>query len=90
MHVSFFNSFESLIFENQSGKYSTYYRAVATGDHSPKIGAYVPISKLHSLEYASGPIGDMLRRFALEYQHGNFGLYLGGEIEGEIHAIGSE
>ena len=73
------------VFENQLGEYSTYYRGHTNNSVSNDVGEYVAIDELSTLTFATPAIADMMRRWVLERQHGVFRLYVGDEIEGDVH-----
>lgn len=73
------------VFENKRGEYSTYYRCYAHNDMTSDIGEYVAIDDLDQLEFATPAIADMMNRWVLERQHGVFRLFVGDEIESDIH-----
>jgi flavin reductase (DIM6/NTAB) family NADH-FMN oxidoreductase RutF len=77
------------IFENhKTGDVSTYYRGVAKGAHAGGLGQFVSIDALSSYEFETVALGDMIRRYRLERQNGIFGLYVGDDVEGDVHMFG--
>ncbi len=75
------------VFENKRGEFSTYYRCHAHDDTTSDIGEYVPIDALDQLTFATPAIADMMRRWVLERQHGVFRLFVGDELDNEIHSL---
>lgn len=61
----------------------SYFLATAEGQ-SDTFEA-VPIPEIPGLEFASQPIAAMMKRFALESQTRNFGLYVGDARSGDVH-----
>ena len=77
------------IFENQrTGDAATYYRCAARDGNPRGLGRYVPVGDLPSLRYPSGALADMMRRYVLERRSGVFGLYVGDDVEGDVHMFG--
>lgn len=72
------------VFENRTGDYSTYYRGFAHDGNVPAIGRYLSIDTLNELEFTTPRIAEMMRRWALERQHGVFRLYVGDQDRGEV------
>ncbi len=73
------------VFENKRGEYSTYYRCYAHDNTTNDIGEYVPIAELDQLDFATHAIADMMKRWVLERQHGVFRLFVGDELDSDIH-----
>lgn len=48
----------------------------------------IPTCNLSKLDYATDPIADMMKRFALESRTRSFGLYLGDAQQGDVHRTG--
>ena len=46
----------------------------------------VRASRLRELEYESPALRDMMTRYGLETQTGNFSLYIGDDQQGDIHS----
>lgn len=77
------------IFDIQkTGDVSTYYRGVAKEAHTGGLGQYVSIDALSSYQFETGAITDMIRRYILERHNGIFGLYVGDDVEGDVHLFG--
>lgn len=74
------------IFESKDGAKSyCYFNGKvmrAKGNHD-----FVPIDKLHKIAFSSEADRSILLRFANEYQHRNYGLYIGDEDAGELHLL---
>ncbi len=67
---------------------STYYRATAANKNPCGMGVFVPVDALASRQFTTGAVTDMVRRYVLEWQGGIFQLYLGDEVEGDVHMFG--
>lgn len=79
------------IFENEkTGASFTYYRAVAADADPRGLGRYIPIDDIGSCGFASGAVSDMLDRYLLERRNGVFGVYVGGDVEGDVHLFGED
>ena len=77
------------IFESKrTGEYSTYYRAAAKDHDAHGLGRFVGVDEISSLSFASEALTTMMNRYVLERQHGVFCLYVGDEIEGDVHMFG--
>ncbi|MEM7081731.1 MAG: flavin reductase family protein [Pseudomonadota bacterium] len=74
------------VFENRTGEYFTFYRGMAQSSTSG-AGEYIAIDNLDDVTFSTPAIGDMMKRWRLERQHGVFRLYVGDEIEGDVHAV---
>ena len=72
----------SVVEDAQSGAHSIYYRGDgltnATGG-----GEYCAVESL--AELAAPHLRSMLSRYCLEFQNGNFGLYIGDQAAGDVH-----
>ncbi len=67
---------------------STYYRATAANDNAGGMGQFVPVGELSTRAFTTQPVTDMVRRYVLEWRSGIFQLYLGDELEGDVHMFG--
>lgn len=80
----------SIFDDRGSGESFTYFRAVLTGPAPYPAGRWVPARDIAGLRHISSAHADMLRRYALERQTRCFGLYVGDEATGDIHAFPQE
>lgn len=77
------------IFENSAtSEIFTYYRATAQERTEQDHWACKDIGSLSSLAFTSDALTTMMRRYALEWHSGVFGLYVGNEHEGDVHLLG--
>ncbi len=68
------------VFDQQSDDaVFTYYRASVDSAPPAGFGELVPVNTLDSLDYTSTEVGDMMRRYAVEYPLGVFRVYVGDE-----------
>ncbi len=65
----------------------TYFLASANPDGQSGNAEWVTVADLPNLTYASQGIHHMMTRFAREAQTGDFALYLGDSVRGEIHSF---
>lgn len=72
--------------DRATGAQNIVYRATA-GEGAPSCGRFVDIEELPFGRLATAQTEDILRRFALESEIGNFGLYVGNESAGHVHPI---
>lgn len=78
----------SIFDDHKTGETLTYYRGVA-GDAEPGgLGRYVAVDDLASVRFGSSALTDMMRRYVLERKNGVFGLYVGDDVEGDVHLFG--
>ena len=79
------------VFDSQSdAAVFTYYRASVDSPPPAAFGELVPVDDLTSLNYRSDAIGDMMRRYAVEYRQGVFRLHVDEELQGDAHLIGED
>lgn len=79
------------IFEDRGRRESfVYFRAIATEPllHTP--GRFVPACDTGTLRHISSAHAEMFRRYADERQGRAFGLYVGDEAAGDVHAFPQE
>ncbi len=77
------------IFEDRSsGETFTYWRGKAESAATGSLGRYYPVERLGEGTFASSAVSIMVRRFLLERQSDAFGLYVGDEVQGDLHHLG--
>lgn len=77
------------IFEDDGIRY-TYLLASARTNMNPPVAETIrslPVSRLSEQAYATQPVADMMKRYAIEAQTSSFGLYLGDGKRGSIHSL---
>jgi flavin reductase (DIM6/NTAB) family NADH-FMN oxidoreductase RutF len=77
----------SVFDQRETGVTFTYFLAQAESRVTGGLGHHVPIEKLADQQFVSNAHAEMLRRFAIEHETQSFGLYVGEEIEGEVHNL---
>ncbi len=70
-----------------SGLHYTFFLASCHGNPTVESAKWVPVDALPKLTYTTQAIHDMMTRFAVEAQEGNFSLYLGDAKQGDIHSL---
>lgn len=75
----------SIFSERNGGRRHCYLLAGAKGSGFPGCER-VPASRLCELDYDSPALRDMMIRYGLETQTGNFSLYIGDDQQGDIHS----
>lgn len=84
------------VFDNQkTGEYSVYFLAnstrqatsQATSQATNSLGEFYDVESLSNLSMASHSLQIMLNRYSLETKAGVFGLYLGDEVDGDVHKL---
>ena len=73
--------------DQQSSLHHAYF--LASGTAVSQLGPLqaVPICDLATLTYTTPAIAQMMTRFALETRTGNFALYLGDALHGDVHTL---
>ncbi|WP_210347768.1 flavin reductase family protein [Agrobacterium rosae] len=75
------------VFEDKShGRQHIVYRAFAS-DGVPTEGRFFSPSSLSGHAFNTNATADIVNRFAMESSLGNFGVYVGNETAGRVHAI---
>lgn len=75
------------VFEDKAdGRQHIVYRAFAS-DGVPRSGAFHAPASLGGRTFETASTEDIVNRFALESSIGNFGVYVGDESAGRVHAI---
>lgn len=64
----------------------SYFLATARDTGGTTFASH-PIDDIPEMTFASVPVGDMMRRYALEARTRNFGLYIGDAQRGDIHHL---
>lgn len=75
--------------DRASGRQNIVYRASVEGGE-PKIGRFHPLREVPFDRLRTPQTADMLRRFAAESEIGAYGVYVGNETAGRVHAIGGK
>ena len=75
----------SIFSERNGGRRHCYLLASAKRGGFPGCER-VPASRLRELNYESPALRDMMTRYGLETQTGNFSLYIGDDQQGDIHS----
>jgi hypothetical protein len=77
----------SVFDDQQSSLHHAYF--LASGTAVSQLGPLqaVPICDLATLTYTTPAIAQMMTRFALETRTGNFALYLGDALHGDVHTL---
>jgi flavin reductase (DIM6/NTAB) family NADH-FMN oxidoreductase RutF len=79
----------SVFDQSATGVTFTYFLASAETGSTGGLGHYVPIDRLAGRQFVSDAHAQMLGRFAAEYETRSFGLYVGDEVEGDVHDLTS-
>ncbi len=72
--------------DRASARQNIVYRAGADAGE-PAVGRFVPLSEIPMDALATPQTADILRRFASESSIGSFGVYVGNETAGRVHAL---
>lgn len=72
--------------DSKSGEQHIVYRC-ELGDGKPRAGHFFPLDDLPLNHLADSATGDVLKRYAAESRIGNFGMYVGNEERGQVHAL---
>lgn len=72
--------------DRTKGKSHIVYRC-QLGDGTPRQGRYFALDELPLGQLVDAPTGDILRRYVAESRLGNFGMYVGDERSGRVHAV---
>jgi len=76
----------SLYDDTQSGQQHIVYRA-GLGEGSVNQGQWFAINQLPLADINNSAERDILKRYAQESRLGNFGIYLGDQYQGKVHAV---
>ena len=72
--------------DSRSGEQHIVYRC-ELGEGEPRVGCFFPFDALPLDRLADSATGDVLKRYAVESRIGNFGMYVGNEERGQVHAL---
>ncbi len=86
LNVSFGPTYS--VFENAKHEHFAYFLGKSESlEETTPSGQFIAINQLSSLNFKQNSVKTMLERYALEYQNGVFGLYLGDDVSGDIHPL---
>jgi flavin reductase (DIM6/NTAB) family NADH-FMN oxidoreductase RutF len=75
------------VYQNsKSGEQHIVYRC-ELGDGEPRAGRFFSVDALPLDRLIDAATGDILKRYAVESRIGNFGMYVGSDERGQVHAI---
>ena len=78
------------VYEGKSdGKQHIVYRAFATPGE-PRVGRFFKPDALTRARFKTSATADIVARFALESQIGNFGVYFGDETSGKVRPVSTK
>ncbi|MBX3567492.1 MAG: flavin reductase [Rhizobiaceae bacterium] len=72
--------------DSKNGEQHIVYRC-ELGDGAPRAGRFFPLDALPLDRLADSATGDVLKRYVAESRIGNFGMYVGNEERGQVHAL---
>lgn len=72
--------------DSKSGEQHIVYRATL-GAGEPAVGRFYPVDALPLDRLADSATIEVLKRYAAESRLGNFGMYVGNEERGQVHAL---
>jgi flavin reductase (DIM6/NTAB) family NADH-FMN oxidoreductase RutF len=73
------------IFQDIKGRYFVYYRCIASNDNQGDLGEYLELSDLEVSSFQNYPLRSMIGRYIAEKQKEDFGIYIGGDLEGKTY-----
>ena len=75
--------------DTKTGRQHVVYR-VALGDGVPKSGKFFPAQSPPLAEIADSAVRDLVKRYGAESTLGNFGVYVGNQEKGRVHAVAAK
>lgn len=75
--------------DTKTGRQHVVYRA-ALGEGAPKDGKFFPVQSPPLAEIADSAVRDLVKRYAAESTLGNFGVYVGNQEKGRVHAVAAK
>lgn len=75
------------VYENTADRVQHVVYRVQLGDGALRSGELYRLADLPFAEIRDGATRDVLKRFAAESSLGNFGLYIGNQEKGRVHAL---
>ena len=76
----------SVFADRRTGEYAVYYRMAAADGDACGLGEYYSADDIGDMRFVSSGVADMMRRYRREYRHGDFGMYVGDEVCGDVAA----
>jgi flavin reductase (DIM6/NTAB) family NADH-FMN oxidoreductase RutF len=75
--------------DTKTGRQHVVYRATLSSG-APKSGRFFPVQALPVSEISDSAVRDLVRRYAAESTLGNFGVYVGNQEKGRVHAVAAK
>ncbi|MBX9457859.1 MAG: flavin reductase family protein [Rhizobium sp.] len=75
--------------DTKTGRQHVVYRATL-GKGAPKSGRFFPIQAPPLAEISDSAVRDLVKRYAAESTLGNFGVYVGNQEKGRVHAVAAK
>jgi flavin reductase (DIM6/NTAB) family NADH-FMN oxidoreductase RutF/ADP-ribose pyrophosphatase YjhB (NUDIX family) len=75
--------------DTKTGRQHVVYRA-ALGEGVPTSGRFFPVQALPLADIPDSAVRDLVKRYAAESTLGNFGVYVGNQEKGRVHAVAAK
>ena len=72
--------------DTKTGRQHVVYRA-NLGEGAPKSGRFFPVQAPPLADITDSAMRDLVKRYATESTLGNFGVYVGNQEKGRVHAV---